>query len=529
MNNENEQKVKSTGAIEESTVEKTVVNDLANEGQKFTQQQKPIASGTTAKVNDGASLYTSDETYKLYKKEFSLPVDKRSVDFKFYPNLPIPSTTRSGYDKSISQFQNRRAGDTESQWLDTYLSSAGRLPSDRFYEAVLNKPDSDWSTSVEHAGVKMTQASSKKTPAGELRGSAAVDAVLRKNKRPGTSRMPLWHSGFWVYYRPMNGQDISDLLNAIASAKAIVGNMTYGRSFATDTAYIDKVVLQFFFDRLVTTSSIASSDANIDYMSHILLPDKNVIYGYMMSKCFPSGFAYNRSCISPGCGTVHDGVLDMENIVRVDKSKLTEKQKQHMLNMGDGSTSLEAIAEYQNEFDWVNRDFTSNDVKYVVKIPTLRVYIDSSNSYLDSIHSMYTEAMFEDPKERSVAMRRSMDSTTCVQYAHYITEIVVENTDEEGTTKSFIKETATISAVLESLSTDSQDVKTFVRNINKASADSIIALCAITSFKCSACGTWQNEGDSDESQILIPIDPLSTFFSLASQTTEEQNRVARAI
>lgn len=508
---------------------KSVVNELANESQKFTQQQKPIESGTSAKVKDGQSLYTSNESYVIYKKEFSLPVDKRSQDFKFFPNLPLPSTTRSGYDKSISQFQNRRAGDTESQWLDTYLSSAGRLPPDRFYEAVLNKPDSDWGAAVEHDGVKMTQASSKKTPAGELRGSAAVDAVLRKNKRPGTSRMPLWHSGFWIYYRPMNGQDISDLLNAIASAKAIVGNMTYGRSFATDTAYIDKVVLQFFFDRLVTTSSISSSDANIDYMSHILLPDKNVIYGYMMSKCFPNGFAYNRPCISPGCGTVHDGVLDMENIVRVDKSKLTNKQKQHMLNMGDGSTSLEAIAEYQNEFDWVNRDFICNDVKYVVKIPTLRVYIDSSNAYLDSIHSMYTEAMFEDPKERTIAMRRSMDSTTCVQYAHYITEIIVENTDEEGTVKSFIKETATISAVLESLSTDSKDVKAFVRNINKASADSIIALCAITSFQCSACGTWQNEGDNSNEQILIPIDPLSTFFSLASQTTEEQNRVARAI
>lgn len=497
--------------------------------EAFVEQQKPIDSKTTAAVADGGSMFKTPEAYAAYKAQVNLPVDKRTADFKFFPTLNIPSTTRSGFEESIGKFQNRRVGDASANWLDTFLNSSARVPTDRFVESVLSDPKSQWQTSIEYEGIKLSQASSKKTPGGELRGSAAVDAVLRKNNRPGTSRMPLWHSGFWLYYRPMNGQDISDLMNAISSAKAVVGNATYGRAFAVDTAYIDKVILQFFFERLVTTSSIATDDPNIDYSKYILLPDKNVIYGYMMSKCFPTGFAYNRACISPGCGTVHDGVLDMENIVRVDRSKLTEKQLKHMLNMGDGSTSIEAIEGYQKEFEWVNRSFMSNEVTYKVTIPSLRTYIDSSNAYLDEIHSMYTEAMYTDVKERSIAMRRAMDSTSCSQYAHYITEIEVTNIEDGVPYTSVIKETASIAQVLEALSTDSSDVKEFIRHINKAAADSIIALCAITSYKCSACGTWQNEKDNDETQILIPIDPLSTFFTLASQILEEQNKTARAI
>ncbi len=495
----------------------------------FAALQKPVNSKTTATVADGDVLYKQPEAYSIYKTQVKLPADKRSIDFKFYPSMSIPNTTRSGYDESINKFQNRRVGDSEQEWLDIYLNSAARIPQDRYMETVLSNKDSQWQTSLEHQGVKLTQVSSKKTPTGELRGSAAVDAVLRKHNRPGTSRMPLWHSGFWLYYKPMNGQDISDLMNAIASAKSVVGNATYGRAFAVDTAYIDKVILQFFFERLVTTSSIATDDASIDYAKYIMLPDKNVIYGYMMSKCFPTGFAYSRACIAPGCGTVTDGVLDMENIVRVDRSKLTDKQLTHMLSMGDGSTSIEAIEAYQKEFDWVNRSFTNSDVTYKITIPNLRTYIDSSNAYLDSIHSMYTESMYQDVKERSVAMRRAMDSTACVQYAHYITEIEINNVDEEGTHTSYIKETASIAQVLEALSTDSSDVKAFIRSINKASADSIIALCAITSYKCPACGTWQNEADTEHVQTLIPIDPLSTFFTLASQILEEQNKTARAI
>lgn len=523
----NDQQVNPNQPIDESAPSPS--NSAKDVAQDIVSSQKPLDSHTKAVVSDGQAMYSVNDSYIRYKAEVNLSPDKRSAEYKFFPNMSLPSTTRSGYDKSVSQFQNRRSGDTDAQWVRAYVGGAGAIPPERWNESVLNNESSEWSTSLEYQGVNMAQATSKKTPAGELRGTAAVDAVLRKNNRPGTSRMPLWHSGFWLYYRPMNGQDISDLMNAIASAKALIGINTYGRAFATDTAYIDKVVLQFFFDRCVTTSSIATDDTNFDYLNHILLPDKNVIYGYLMSKCFPTGFAYSRACLSPGCGNISEGLLDLEQIVRVDRSRFTDYQKEHMFSMGDGSTSLETVKKYQEEFKWVNRTFEQNEVIYKVSIPTLRSYIDSSNAYLDNIHSMYTEAMYEDPKERAAMLKRAMNATTCNQYAHYITEITVENNTDEGVVKSYIKETSTIALVLESLSTDSIDVRNFIRHINKASADSVIALCAITSYKCKSCGTWQNEKDSEHAQVLIPIDPLSTFFTLASQVIQEQQTVATNI
>jgi len=349
---------------------------------------------------------------------------------------------------------------------------------------------------------------------GALSGNRAVAHVRNILGLGYGFNVPLWHSGFWVRIKTPNEAEILDFYRELSNQKISLGRQTFGLAFNNNKVYMVEGLIEFA-KRHVTDTNLDVPD-DFDWTEVLDIRDLEIIAWGMACSIWTNGFTYARSCTSDltACTHVVEDLVDVIEMLFVRKQQLTKYQLAHMAKRGPKLITLDALKKYNGEFI-VGTDRVvkiSDRLSITLTTPKVKQYITQGKEWVAGIEEEFGRAATMSEDERDSYLTQQGLASRLRQYTHYVKEINADGiiVQDEDATKDIIN-------VLSGVDLESSE---FMKAMKKYIDDSQVALIAIPSFKCPACGKEQTTPDDKYHGHLIPVDPFTTFFTLVRQLTE---------
>jgi hypothetical protein len=327
--------------------------------------------------------------------------------------------------------------------------------------------------------------------------------------------IPLFHSGFWITIKaPANG-DIVELRRQLVEERVRLGRSTHGMILSNTTAYANRYLLDIAMDHLYTTTLKDGDAANV--RSLIKAPDLAMIHWGLACAVYPSGFEYVKAVMSAEGikeGTHETGVIDVKKLMWVDNGSLTEPQRRHMASRQPRQMTRDMVEQYQKSmrlaegrtFDVKTLDDQNAGlIKITLGIPTVTQYVDSGEQWVQGLIDIIERSLTgdrTDENRRNEAIFDHARVTRLRQNAHWIASVDVGG-------KTF-DDRDFISQFLNDMSENDVASEDIMREVRRYIDDCTVALIAIPSSNGDKVGP-------DRFPRLIPIDPLSAFFTLFMQ------------
>jgi len=399
-------------------------------------------------------------------------------------------------------------------------------PEDALYDKV-NEDSESMVNHVEYAGKELGVRKVSVNASGKLSGG---NALAKFNTALGLGRyvtVTLWHSGFSLTLRPPKETDIINLHSAVANTERKLGLDTNNLIYSNYGVVINKLLTDFIMDHVVS-SSLTLSDEE-DYLEYIDLKDLNLLAAGMATAMDPDGRDIVMTCKNsikisdnvPECDYSAKARIIPENMVWVNRGILTNELLEHISMTSAGSHTPDSVKHYHNMLT-VNREkeitVTSNagvDIKFVLKTPMLDDHINNGEFWVNKVISdteeLFTQDDTDETKNNKVDVM--VGTTVLNTYNTYIKQIILDD--------SYVEDKATITEVLETLSTDSAVVKSLLEEIRDYINHSYVAIVATYNYDCPVCakaGRDAAQGGSEVSGFkeFVPLNAVDHFFDLST-------------
>jgi hypothetical protein len=440
--------------------------------------------------------------------------------------INLPSHFDKETIKSISNLPNVNIVDNEDsrRWANIVNEGLQFNTMDEVFVETLEDPKSEFKQRVEHNGTYLA-AASPKMKAIENQNLKGERAMIRLSTHLGLGtifQVPLWHSGFWVTFKPPTESEIVEFNRLFASDKIQFGRQTYGLAFSNTVSYTTDRVLNFALSHVYDTT-IKSEDVNLDNIRQYISTQDihNVIWGFICTM-YPRGFLYNRACVADPekCNHVIEETLNVSKLQWTNTQALTDWQKTHMSQRQPKSRDIQSVNRYKEELVKIQKnkkvinEGLSDMLTITIKTPTAVEYIDSGHKWIGNIVDSIERIVGNDVtrNERDALITRHAQATSIRQYSHWIDSIEIES--------NIIDDRETIETALEGLSSDdnirNQIIKAVVNYINS----SVISVIGIPVYDCPACGKVQSSNLEDLNKNfknILPLDVIQVFFDLVTQ------------
>lgn len=381
-----------------------------------------------------------------------------------------------------------------------------------FTRSVRDAENTDWVQSVQHEGGKIAPGRPQFASAEgqKLTGQMAIMQMSSALGIGAMVQVPLWHSGIWVTIQPPSDVKLLNMERRIAEEKIKLGRMTNGLVFSHSSVYI--------VNHLMTTLLDSVYDMTVkDYTSDRILElikvtDLPVLAWGLASTIYPNGYDYRQPCVKAPdkCKHITEEKLNISRLFFFDQKGILPEQRRHMADRKKKHEVAE-IVQYQTLGKGGDGRVIelNDDIKIVLKVPSVKDYIRSGFTWIESIERMIGEVMTGRPtdKEKDDFITQQSIVTVFRQYAHWVSKIIFRDNGE-------IDDIETIEETLSLLSSDQKLYEKFFEEVKKYIEDSTVALIALPSYDCPACGTPMTPEESKHPN-LIPLDPVSLFFTLA--------------
>ena len=349
------------------------------------------------------------------------------------------------------------------------------------------------------------------------RAKSATTGLIKLKQKVGIGTpqpIPLYHSGFWVKIEPMTKEQIVNLEFDIIDKLNTIGKQTNTLAFSHKEVLFAEVILNLFEQQLLTTSLDLGEEYSIKDFIHI--NDIPIIAWYIATTMYPNGFNALIPCkesISkddksiPKCSNILKLKIDMEELIHVDKNKLTLSHLDTMSKKGSRSVSIEEVVKYQETLPNSGlREFrytTTDDEEVVINVmsPDANKYITYGQNFIELLE-LKTNNLIKDREslDRETATETILKLIELTTYNHYIDSIPID--DVSLTDISDINEALIIY-------NDDIDIHNKIfKDIKKYIDDSVIASIGIPSYTCKSCKTEQTTTE------YIPIAVYNYFFTL---------------
>lgn len=345
-----------------------------------------------------------------------------------------------------------------------------------------------------------------------LAGQPAMFRMQHLMGRSPILQIPLVHSGFWVSLNAPSNKILINLYEMISQEKIDLGRNTHGMAFSALSAYTARIVMQVLQEHIHdTTLKIDKADKTV--MDYIQAPDLNLILMGWARTIWPKGFNLIRAEATPegaAASRTVSGVVDLSKMVWFDTSILTPWQKTHLANRNSESMTTESVERYQKELAvWqgremvIKRDDEGNPiVKIMLRVPTLNQYFTSSQRWVDGlvelVESTLTSEGSEAIKNNKIGIMASANMPR--QHTHWIEKFTLGDQDAV--------DQETIEQLVDSLSGEDSFNEDFATAVREFTEDVSIAVVGIPEPNFKEVSPGKNFSK------IIPIDPLSHFFSL---------------
>lgn len=439
--------------------------------------------------------------------------------------LGLPSIYPAKYAEAITSGSGWQESLTDSteEWSRVLEDSITSVISDDGLVPSLEK--GDWNTELEHEDKDLTPHAYElgKSSNKKLTGyNASIRAAIAMGEGVPYV-MPLWHSGIWVTITPPGELDLIELQVQIEAFNEEIGYATYGTLNSNNTTMIDKLLLEFALNYVITTTKQTAGDTLLS-IEDIALNDVRPLIMGVMASCYPDGFEYARSCIADAsaCNHTEKGLISLRKLFYVNKDALSKKHLSHMASTAKRSMSVEKIESYKSTL-------TALDVRKIeiplkndtailyLKSPTAAERFESGERWMTFLNKDIVNALgknYSEKARKAYLLKRAI-SSNARQYAHYVSKIKYKNSGY------IVSDTEEIEDTLNKLSTNDEARGVFITEIINHINHSTISLVAIPVYDCTACGVSQGirteEGKNIEisgSTNLIPIDVNMAFIKV---------------
>lgn len=407
-------------------------------------------------------------------------------------------------------------------WAQTLASGLELNTFNEGFVSTLQDENADFRQSQVHNNINLHAGPPQFKPIEnqDLKGERAIIRLINHLGLGTLFSAPMWHSGFWITFKPPTESEIVELNRLMISDKIQFGRASYGLAFSNTVVYSTDRVVDFILNHVydITTKSEEINVGNLkNHLSSQDIP--SLIWGFICTM-YPKGFKYRRACIADAskCNFILEETLNVSKLQWTNTKGLTDWQKTHMSSRQPKSKDLASINRYKEELNVIQKkrivlnEGTHREISVTLKSPSVFEYVDSGHRWIsdivDTVNS--TLAMDAGSDERNSLIIRHGQASALRQYVHWIDSIeMASNT---------ITDRETIESTLNVLSQDDEIRDSLITKIVDYINSSTISVIGIPVFDCPECGKEQASSiQASQYKNIIPLDMLQLFFDLHTQ------------
>lgn len=379
-----------------------------------------------------------------------------------------------------------------------------------------------WEQVLESEGMQIRPGSPKQNMPKGTNQDEVIAYMTRKAGLGTVFDVPLYHSGIWLRLKAPSLVEITNLQYQLSQLKVSLGNHTKGMAFSNTSQTLTSTAIDFVLQYVV--------DANVhfktpsDLKEKILMLDIPLLLWGHAATMYPKGFPYAHPCVAgpEKCTHITRETLNINRLFWTDRNSLTNAQLKIMARKFSSKLTDDEQAQYRSDRIRGNdRVVWFDDTGLSLSVPTLQEYEDAGREWIDNIIEMSQGAFNEPPHgtNRNRFINRLAEATTARQLGHWVSAVHLrDEDDDEDVEPVVLTDRDVINETLSHIFSSGDDnTKRFLEMVPTFMDDSTVSLIAIPSFNCPVCSTSIGDGPNERFQRLIPIDALTTFFTLASR------------
>ena len=451
------------------------------------------------------------------------PYKERSELDKTRTPIAVPSMGFAAIAHSAEAMQrlNFKHDAQAREWAETIdTSNALNTVNDAFFPA-MNRKDSEWNQVPQFGERKLVaaMAAQPEHQNKELKDSQALMYAMSALNLGTPVQAPMWHSGFWVSFRPASEDAWVNFNDRITSDKIRIGRNSSGLSFSNINAIFTERALEFALDHMLDHNiRLEAGTSRRDIFKKLKTGDiPAFLWAFLMAN-YPNGYPISRGCSAAigNCTEVIKETLNLRILQVTDTSVLEERHKAHMAkNYSNGVTEKE-VEEYQSTLLPIQpREITIMEnnnfsLRASIAMPSAEDYILSGHRWFDGIVDMVNGILSKDAtdRQREQTYQHYAKASILREYSHWIKEIYLNS--------NVVKDLLTLENLLAELTPHGELRKNFYDRVSNYIEQSAMSVIAIPNYGCPKCGKLQHEQkEGDRFVDCIPLDVAEAFFNLA--------------
>lgn len=500
----------------------------------------PVAEEATPEVV--AHVVDEDTPTEVPEEELVAPYtpDQKRVNFTISrpvdgPAIPAgltlisllrenPVTFELVLSKHQRMFQNIEGGEiaTEAgdlEWLETLRDAIIHVDMTNTPRRATEREGSEWVQSFEYQGRKIGP-SRPKIKLSDKPSKSDLDAYLtRKSGLGATHEFPMPHTGIWIRLRTPTNTEIANMLQRLQGLSVSLGRDTKGQGFSNRIGVYNNALVDLALQCITHTNMVATSPGDIEHRLSAL--DEPMLFHGLASTMYPGGFNYSHSCVADPakCVNVETAKLDMFSLTWFDYTQLNDYQKGLLHLRFSRQLRAEELDQYANDTTLGRKPVKwFDDIGLRLRVPTVAERRLAGNRWIDGLvdqsHSAFNEAPGE--ANRDAYISSLGNRTNARQYAHWV-DAVYHREDSDSPEELLTEDQDVIDNHLSNIMSDKAYSARFEAAVLQFIDDTIMAMVAIPSWNCPVCKGAMADKFHERFDHLIPLDVVSTFFTLAGQ------------
>lgn len=454
-------------------------------------------------------------TYNPYK-----PRDKK--DETKIP-LAIPSTSMAGLNSAVEAITSlnfdKDAGARE--WAAQMDQANVLNPVQDAFIKAMNRENSDWKQ-IPKSGDKMLVGALARRPDSqnvELKDSQALLYALSALNLGAPFQAPMWHSGFWVSFRPASEEAWVNFNEVLSADKIRVGRAASGLAFSNTNAIFTERALEFALEHVIDHNiRLEATTARRDLFKKLRSADIPIFLWAFLVANNPGGYPISRGCSAAigDCTKVIEDTINLRILQVTDDSCFEPRHRNHMAKNYPGGVTEKEVEEYQSslmaiqEQEFLVMEEAGSEVRITLKQPSAEEYMSSGRRWFTGIVEMVNSILAKDTTDnkREEVYQKYAKSGVLREYSHWIKELHI-NTNR-------ITDLTSLENVLKEISPHGKLRDSVYKKISDYIEKTTLSVIAVPNYACPACGYIQKEEKKDDRFTdCIPLDVAQAFFNLA--------------
>lgn len=478
------------------------------------QEPAPKAAAPEVVKRDDPALNVIQEAEAFIPLDANTPIENWLV---------LPAGTNQQINDAIEQAPNIRLDDSEEtkEWAQTLSMGTRHVLIGSALEQTVNREGTMYGQSVKDEGGRPMGAAAPKfsDPAGtKLTGERAQLRVKALLGMGSIVQIPLWHSGIWVTFKAPTDAAQLELQRRLMREKVDLGRLVHAMIYSNQSVFIAQWLIDFAFQHIYTSTFREDPEKKLFLREQIVSMDIPLLVWGLLCVMYPRGYPYAKACIKDPekCNHVVRERLDISKLLWTDSRSLTPWQIAHMGNRKTVVTA-EMLERYRSEFlQGRPRVHKLNDqISLRLRVPYVSEYINAGHRWINGIVTMVDRAFGIEPNddERNQFINEQSKANNMRQFIHWVEAIEIAGMPHA------IEDPETLELTIDTLSADDEIADLYFDAIGKYIDDSTISVVAIPTHSCPNCGE-QVKSDLPRFPNLLPLDVMSTFFTLLGQSME---------